>query len=291
MRRDGIASIWLYGPAILLLGLVVVYPILRTLLLSFEEYSLANGFSAQFIGLGNYGRLAGDSRFHNTVVITAAFSIISVALEFVIGLLLALAAERVKLGRAAVRTILLTPWILPTAIIAVLWGWIFNDQYGILNDLLESADFIDQPIAWLATPGMARVSIIMADVWKTTPFVFIVLLASLQNIPGELYEAMDIDGGGAWAKFRYVTWPEIAPFAFIVLVFRLIQAFAIFDLVWVMTSGGPAGSTETVSVYSYQTYMRYLDFGYGSAQAVALVMILTLIAFLLYQLLLKRRNV
>ena len=290
MRRDGTASIWLYGPAIVLLGLVVIYPILRTLLLSFEHDSLADGFASEFAGLANYTRLAGDTRFQDSVLVTAAFSIISVALEFGLGLLLALAAERVRFGRSAIRTILLTPWILPTAIIAVLWGWIFNDQYGILNDLLESVGLINEPIAWLATPAMARLSIIMADVWKTTPFVFIVLLASLQNIPAELYEAMDIDGGGPWAKFRYVTWPEIAPFVFIVLVFRLIQAFAIFDLVWVMTSGGPAGSTETVSVYSYQTYMRYLDFGYGSTQAVALVMILSLIAFLLYQLLLKRRN-
>ena len=122
-------------------------------------------------------------------------------------------------------------------------------------------------------------AIVIADVWKTTPFVFLVLLAGLQNIPKDLYEAIEIDGGGAWAKFRYVTWPFLLPFVFIALVFRIIQAFAIFDLVWVMTGGGPGGSTETVSVYSYQTFMRYLDIGYGSAQVAATVVILAVAAF------------
>lgn len=274
----------------LLLVLVIAYPVARTLYLSFQRYNLGNGLIAEFAGLENYLRLLGDSRFLNSVAVTAAFSAVSVALEFGIGLLLALAAERTRQGRAAIRTILLTPWILPTAIIAVLWGWIFNDQYGVLNELLRLTGLIDQPVAWLATPWMARFTIVVADVWKTTPFVFIVLLAALQNIPAELYEAMDIDGGGTWDKFRYITWPHIRPFAFIVVMFRLIQAFAIFDLVWVMTGGGPAGSTETVSVYTYQTYMRYLDFGYGATQAVAMVVILSLIALGLYQVLLKRSD-
>lgn len=216
------------------------------------------------------------------------FAVVSVVIEFGMGLGLALAANGQVKGQGLIRSIFLAPWTLPTAIIAVLWAWIFNDQYGAVNALLARAGFTGAPIAWLAGPRTAMAAIVIADVWKTTPFVFLVLLAGLQNIPKELYEALEIDGGGAWAKFRYVTWPFLLPFVFIALVFRLIQAFAIFDLVWVMTGGGPGGATETVSVYSYQTFMRYLDIGYGAAQAAATVVILAIAAFLLYQLLLRR---
>jgi multiple sugar transport system permease protein len=130
-------------------------------------------------------------------------------------------------------------------------------------------------------------AVIAADVWKATPFIFITLLAGLQNIPRDLYEAIDVDGGGAVARFRYVTWPHLRPFAFVAVIFRTLQAFAIFDLVWVMTGGGPGGATETISIYTYQVYMRYLDFGYGSAIAVSTVVVTGVIAWGLYSLLLR----
>jgi multiple sugar transport system permease protein len=173
-------------------------------------------------------------------------------------------------------------------VIAVLWVWIFNDQYGALNAVLTRLGLIDQPITWLARPGTAMLAVVIADVWKTFPFVFVILLAGLQNISQELYEAIEIDGGGAWAKFRYVTWPHLLPFAFVAVIFLFVQAFAIFDLVWVMTGGGPGGATETVSIYTYQTYMRYLDFGYASAMVIVSVVILALVAACFYRLLLTR---
>src|SRR5262249_54525161 len=126
----------------------------------------------------------------------------------------------------------------PTAVIAVLWAWIFNDQYGALNALLIRTGLLRTPITWLGSPATAMFAIIAADVWKTVPFVFIILLAGLQNIPQDLYEAIEVDGGGAWAKFRHVTWPYLLPFAFVAIIFRIVQAFAVFDLVWVMTGGG-----------------------------------------------------
>jgi multiple sugar transport system permease protein len=279
---------WFYAPAAILLVLGIAYPIARTVLLSFSHLNLTTGFQPRFAGMENYLRVLSDSRFVNSLGVTAIFSIISVALEFGIGLGLALAANKLVRGQALVRSIFLAPWTLPTAILALLWAWIFNDPYGAVNALLQNSGVISRPVAWLATPATAMSAIIIADVWKTTPFIFLVLLAGLQNIPKDLYEAMEIDGGGAWAKFRYVTWPFLLPFVFISLVFRIIQAFAIFDLVWVMTGGGPGGSTETVSVYSYQTYMRYLDIGYGSAQAAATVVILAGVAGFLYWLLLRR---
>ena len=182
------------------------------------------------------------------------------------------------------------PWTLPTAVIAVLWAWIFNDQYGILDSLLVRSGILAAPISWLGNPAAAFWALIIADAWKTTPFVFVILLAGLQAIPDDLYEAMEIDGGGSWAKFRLITWPFLARFIFVALVFRIIQAFSVFDLVYVMTGGGPGGTTETLSVYAYQTMMRYLDFSYGATLATATVMVLALVAVALYWLLLGRNE-
>ena len=282
---DGIG--WFLPATILLVG-VVGYPVVRTLTLSFLHENLATGFKAEFAGLDNFGRIIGDSRLHYSLRTTLLFTVVSVGAEFLIGLLLALSADSLIRGRGSVRVILLIPWTLPTAVIAVLWTWVFNDQFGLLNTVLMRLGLMDSPVAWLAQPSTAMAAMIVADVWKTTPFVFVILLAGLQNIPRDLYEAVEIDGGGAWTKFRFVTWPHLLPFVFVSLIFRIVQAFAIFDLVWVMTGGGPGGATETISVYSYQTYMRYLDFGYGSALAVATVAILGFTAVTLYRLLVTK---
>ena len=272
--------LWALPAAILIAG-VLVYPALRALLLSFSHYGLSTAFETRFAGIDNFRRLLGDSRFHSSFAVTALFVAVSVVLEFFLGLGLALAASRLIRGQKIARTLLLIPWTLPTAVTGVLWAWILNDQFGILNYVLAKAGVLDQPIAWLAQPGPALASVIAVDVWKTVPFVFLILLAGLQSIPSELYEAIAVDGGGAWAAFRYVTWPHLVPFAFIALIFRIIQAFAIFDLVYVLTGGGPGGATETISVYAYQTTMRYLDFSYGATIAIALVVVLAIIAVLL----------
>jgi multiple sugar transport system permease protein len=282
MRRD---SLW-FVPAALLIIIVVAYPICRTIGLSFVHESLATEFRSTFAGFANYARLFVDSRFHSSLWTTGLFTVISVAAEFLIGFLLALAVRSIARWGHVIRVIILTPWTLPTAVIALLWAWIFNDQFGVLNALGRQLGLF-APVAWLAQPHTAMSAILVADIWKTTPFVFVILFAGLQNIPQDLYEAIEIDGGGAWAKLRYVTWPHMLPFVFVAVVFRMVQAFAIFDLVWVMTGGGPGGATETVSVYTYQTYMRYLDFGYGATLAVATVAILAVVALVLYRLLVR----
>jgi multiple sugar transport system permease protein len=285
--KSGLSRVTWYVPLALLVGLVFVYPALRTLGLSLFRQSAANGFRTEFVGLANFERLAGDSRLINSLRVTAIFTLVSVTLEFALGLILALAANRLMKGQDAVRTILLIPWTLPTAIIAVLWAWIFNDQFGVANAILLRLKILSMPFSWLATAPGAMAAAIIADVWKTVPFVFIILLAGIQSVPEELYEAIEIDGGGSWAKFRFVTWPLLSPFAFIALIFRAIQAFAIFDLVYVMTGGGPGGGTETVSIYVYQTFMRYLDFGYGSAIAVAMVLLFGVFAAALYRIVVR----
>jgi len=277
-------------PALLLIATVMLYPALRTFILSFYRMDLGTSFQAEFVGLSNFARLAVDSRFRGSLWTTIVFTTTTVSIEFLAGLGLALCADTWVQGRSAVRTILLIPWTLPTAVIAVLWAWIFNDQYGILNSVLTRAGIVSSPIPWLANPTTAFWALVVADAWKTTPFVFVILLAGLQAIPGELYEAIEIDGGGAWAKFRMITWPFLARFVFVALVFRVIQAFSVFDLVFVMTGGGPGGRTETLSVYAYQTMMRYLDFSYAAALATATVAALALAALILYWLLIRNRE-
>ena len=284
------ASLW-YAPGMILVLLVFLYPILRTLSLSLMHYDLATGFEARFAGIDNFVRLLSDSRFMGSLRVTALFTVLSVALEFLLGLLAALAVERIRRARSSARTLLLIPWTLPTAIIAVLWMWIFNDQFGFINAFLLRIGVVDAPIAWLGKPHLALFSVILADVWKSFPFVFVVLLAGLQSIPREMVEAIEIDGGTARHKFRYVVLPYLWPFIFLALIFRIVQAFAVFDLVYVLTGGGPGGATETVSVYGYYIFMRYLDFGYGAALVVALVAILALVAWILYSLLMRKYEV
>jgi trehalose/maltose transport system permease protein len=287
MRQKRISLLW-FTPAATLLSVIVAYPLLRTFLLSFVRNNLSTGFRAEFAGLDNFIRIAFDSRFWDCFRTTALFTTASVTVEFIIGLALAVSANSLTRFQSLSRVIFLVPWTLPTAVIAVLWAWIFNDQFGVLNALLLRAGVVDSPVIWLGEPRAALFAIIVADVWKTAPFVFLILLAGLQNIPRDLYEAIEVDGGGAWEQFRFVTWPHLLPFVFVALIFRVVQAFAIFDLVWVMTGGGPGGATETVSIYTYQSYMRYLDFGYGAALAIATVVILAFIAAGLHRLLLAK---
>ena len=287
LMRKG--NLW-FIPSLLLIGAMLLYPAVRTFALSFYRMDLATSFHPDFAGLSNFARLVLDSRFHASLRMTTLFTATTVCIEFAAGLALALCVDEWMRGRNVVRTILLVPWTLPTAVIAVLWAWMFNDQYGILNALLLRTGILQSPVSWLGDPTAAFWALVIADVWKTTPFVFLILLAGLQGIPHDLYEAIEIDGGGAWVKFRRITWPFLARFVFVALVFRIIQAFSVFDLVYVMTGGGPGGTTETLSMYAYQTMMRYLDFGYASALSTATVVILALTAAVLYWLLLRRHE-
>ncbi len=252
-------------PALTLLALVFIYPIGRAFWLSLLTENLGTQLKPIFSGLTNYSRLLGDGRFWQSIGNTATFTLISVTLELILGMGIALVLNQSFRGRGIIRTIAILPWALPTAIMGLAWAWIFNDQYGVINDLLQRLGVIETNINWLGDPTLAMVTLICADVWKTTPFISIILLAGLQAIPQDLYEAHAIDGANAWQSFSQITIPLIMPQILIAALFRFAQAFGIFDLVQVMTGGGPAGATETVSIYIYTTVMRYLDFGYGAA--------------------------
>jgi multiple sugar transport system permease protein len=270
-------------PAILVLGAVAVYPVLRTFLLSLFKSNLNTGFSEDFVGLDNYSRLISDSRFWQSLRNTMVFSIISVGVEFLLGLAGAVLLHQRFRGRGVVRAIAMLPWALPTAVMALAWSWIFNDSFGVLNDLLLRAGIISEAVAWLGQPAGAMAAMVVADVWKTAPFMMIIMLAGMQSIPEDLYEAIRLDGATRWQEFRLITLPLLRPAIALALLFRAIAAFGVFDLVFILTGGGPGGTTETVSLYAYTNYFRYLDFGYGATVIVASFLLMFVVAALIYR--------
>ena len=273
--REGVL---LLLPAGLLLAVVVALPILRVVHLSLSHVDLEGGMVFRWAGLDQYVRLWQDGRWWTALCNTVVFTTTSVALEMTLGVALALLLHRRLRGRGALRTIVLVPWALPTAVMALAWVWIFNDSFGVLNDLLERAGLLSSPVAWLGQPTTAMLALVIADVWKATPFVAIIVLAGLQSIPEQVLEAARVDGLTAWQRFRRVVLPLLTPSLLVALAFRAVQAYGAFDLPYVMTGGGPGGSTETVSLYAYQNYFRYLEFGFGSAVVVQGVMLAALFA-------------
>lgn len=277
-------------PAVLVLVLVFGYPILRSFWLGLFAQNLGTNLESVFVGLDNYIRILGDGHFWQTFWNTIRFTVISVTLELILGLAIALALNTSFRGRGVVRTIAIIPWALPTALIALAWTWIFNDQYGVANDILLRLGLTETGVNWLGEPFTANVAIIVAEIWKTTPFISILLLAGLQSIPQDLYEAHALDGATPWQSFLKVTLPLLMPQIVVATLFRFAQAFGIYDLIQVMTAGGPGGSTEMISLYIYANAMRYLDFGYASAQVVVTFLILAITILVVSLLFFRRRS-
>lgn len=248
-------------PSWLVVVLVAFFPLFTVVLWSFFQYVPAQGVFEP-AGALHYQRLSGDGRFWQALGNTAYVSLVSVALELLLGLGLAILLHERLPGRGWFRAAVLLPWAIPTVVSARLWEWMLNADYGLVNYLLGSSE------NWLGTPGLAMHAVIAADVWKTTPFAALLLLAGLQVIPEDLYQAARTDGADAWRRFWHITLPLLRPMLLVVLLFRTLDAFRIFDVVYVLTGGGPANTTETLSVYAYKTYFQILDFGYGSALSV-----------------------
>ncbi|MEO0537179.1 MAG: sugar ABC transporter permease [Cyanobacteria bacterium P01_A01_bin.123] len=292
IRSREIRTGWLLTlPAVLVLALVYAYPILRAFALSLFTQNLSTNLMPAFTGLDNYVRMALDGRFWSSIWNTAIFTGVSLVAELILGMVIALVLNQSFRGRGTIRTVAILPWALPTALIALVWRWIFNDQFGVWNDiLLNGLHLIQTPVNWLGEPTAAMLAVMAADVWKTTSFVAILLLAGLQSIPQDLYEAHAIDGAGPWQSFRQITLPLLMPQIVIAMLFRFAQAFGIFDLIQVMTGGGPGGATEMISLYVYATVMRYLDFGYGAALVVMTFLILIIVVAIAGYYLAKVRN-
>jgi ABC-type sugar transport system permease subunit len=226
-----------------------------------------------FVGLRNYLDAVEDPRFRGALLHTLFFAVSSVTLELVIGLWLALALNRAFRGRGLVRAAVLVPWAIPTVVSALLWRFMFEGQTGIVNAALTDVGLLREPIVWFIQPATAWVPVILADVWKTTPFVALLLLAGLQNIDTSLYEAARIDGASAWRQFRYVTLPLLRPAILVALIFRTLDAFRVFDLIYALTGGGPGTSTEPIALYTFNALLQNLQFGYGSALSVIVFLV------------------
>ncbi|MDX1583387.1 MAG: sugar ABC transporter permease, partial [Thermoanaerobaculia bacterium] len=234
---DQTYGLLLASPALAFLLSVAIYPILRIAWMSFFTQNLGTELEPQFAGFLNYVRVASDGHFFRTLGTTALFTFCAVTVELLLGMVFALLLNERFRGRSLARASALVPWALPTAVLALAWVWVFNDQFGVLNDILIRLGIIEERIAWLGTGPTALFSVIVADVWKTTPFMMIILLAGLQAIPRELYEAAAIDGAGSWRSFTLVTLPLLVPSILLALLFRTLHSFGIFDLIYVMTGG------------------------------------------------------
>jgi multiple sugar transport system permease protein len=267
-------------PSLILICLVTLYPVLYAFYLSFFRKLPIFGI-ARFAGLDNYLFLAADARFWNALKNTAYFTASSVCLELVIGFAIALLLSRKFPLRGVVRAVVLVPWAIPTVVSAKMWEWMYNSDFGIFNYLLSTH------INWLGSPFWALNAAIFMDVWKTTPFVAILLMAGLQVIPKELYQAARVDGAGGWEVLRRITLPLLMPVFLVVLIFRTLDAFRIFDAVYVLTGGGPANTTETLSIYAYKVLFQTLQFGYGSTLAIVVFLCVGLITVFYVSLLRK----
>ncbi|RUV48150.1 sugar ABC transporter permease, partial [Mesorhizobium sp. M5C.F.Ca.IN.020.29.1.1] len=255
-RRFGKAlpvSLWallLLTPAFVSLASVSFYPIISGLYLSLTNTSLITQEN-EFSGFSNYVQLWGDAQFWNAWWHTMWFTTVSTILETVIGLGMALILCEAFKGRGLVRAAMLVPWAMPTVVTSKMFGWLFDGQNGIINYILLHAGLIDQNINWYGSPDTAMMTIIIADVWKTTPFMALLLLTGLQTVPNSLIEAARMDGAKGWTTFWYIRLPLLMPTLLIAGMFRALDAFRVFDLVYVLTGGGPADSTETLSTLSY----------------------------------------
>ncbi|BBJ28036.1 carbohydrate ABC transporter permease [Athalassotoga saccharophila] len=267
-------------PTLAVIAFVAFWPLAQTFYNSLYKSALMFPQNKIFVGLSNYGALWQDPRFVNDLWNTIRFTAWSVGIETVLGVLVALMLNKKFKLRGLVRAAVLVPWAIPTVVSSEMWRWMYNDNYGVINSILMSLHVIKQPIVFLAFPSTAMPAIISVDVWKTTPFMVLLILAGLQLIPEELYEAARIDGANAWQRFWSVTFPMIRPTIGIALIFRSLDAMRVFDIVFIMTKG--AANTETLSVYNQWTLFTrgFIQpyFGYGSAMSVMIFLIIGILA-------------
>lgn len=276
LARQRARAAWLFLlPAFAALLLAAGWPLMRTMSFSLTDAYLGDLAAYRFVGLENYQLLLSDPLWWLSVQNTLVFAAASVSLEMVLGLAIALILNAALPGRGVMRAAVLVPWAIPTIVSARLWQWMYNDLYGVVNQMLMGLGLIAEPIAWTADPDLAIWAVVAVDVWKTTPFVALLALAALQLVPEELYEAARVDGVHPVKVFFRITLPLIAPALLVALVFRLLDALRIFDLIYVLTSGSE--STMSMSVYARRQLVDFQDVGYGSAASTLLFALIALI--------------
>ena len=276
-RAPGSLALVLLLPSLVLVFGVVLYPLVRTLLTSLHDVNSAMPGAYPFVGAHNYLELVKDAEFRSSLLRTAYFTFVTTAFELTFGILLGVLLNANFHGRAVVRAVVIIPWAVPTVVSGALWRWIFNGNYGALNAALTQTHLIGQYKQWLGTPWLALHMIMVEDVWKFTPFVALFVLAGLQTIPDELHEAGMVDGAGTVRRFFAITLPLLAPVILVTAVLRTIDGFRLFDIIYVMTRGGPASGTETAAFYTYVRAFSDQSFGLGSALAITLTAVILVV--------------
>jgi len=276
-------------PMLAIMVTVTGYPLVSTIRLSFTDASLVGNAPMSWVGLENYIYAFTDPDFRDAFFRSLYFAFVSVGVEVILGVLVALLLNQEFFGRFFVRALIVLPWALPTIVNAMMWRLIFNPEFGSWNALLTQLHLIGAYRSWLGDPATVMNMVILADVWKNYPLVTLIVLAALQIIPPELYQAAAIDGAGPWRQFWKITFPEILGPLSVAIMLRMIDAFKVFDIIYVMTRGGPADATKTVSFYVYQESFSYLRAGSGAAYAV-LVGLVCGILIGLYLMILRRQE-
>lgn len=258
----------LIAPTVAVLVALSIYPLIYSVRISLQTGS---GEAARW-SLSNFARLASDKFFLEALAHTFIYAVVALTFEFLLGLGLAIMLDRPLRGRSLFRSALLIPMMLPPVVVGVVWRLMLNPDFGAVNGTLKSAGVTTESLTWTASPLLALASVIAVDIWQWTPFMFLVLLAGLQAIPQEPYEAAIVDGSSAWQTFCHVTLPLLKPAILIALLLRTMDLLRVFDQIFILTEGGPGFSTETVSLYIYRTAFRFSDFGYAAAMSFVLLL-------------------
>jgi trehalose/maltose transport system permease protein len=291
MRQRVRAARWFLLPMMIALAVVAGWPLARSIYFSFTDATLNNLYDAQWIGFGNYlqirtlesGRVLyrgvlADPNWWNAVWNTVRFAFWSVLWETIFGMIVALVLNAEFRGRGIVRAAILIPWAIPTIVSARMWGWMLNDQFGIINDLGMKLGLLSAPVAWTASPDTAMLAVLIVDIWKTTPFMALLILAGLQMIPKDIYEAAQIDGVHPIKQFFRITLPLVRPALMVAIIFRVLDALRIFDLIYVLTPNSSA--TKTMSVIAQENLFQFNNFAEGSAQSTLLFLLIALFTIL-----------
>jgi multiple sugar transport system permease protein len=269
------------APPLAVVAAVTLLPIAYAIYLSFSNVNLTlNGFQASWSGLHNYGIIFSSSLWWQSLRFTVGYAIATVIVETIIGMIMALILNAMVRGQGLALVMLLLPWSLITVVSAEMWSYMYNASYGILDYLLLALHLTRAPVNWLGSPALAMVAVGIADIWKTAPFVTLILLAGLKGIDPDLFEAARLDGAGSWAMLRRITLPLLTPSLLVAVLFRILQAFGLFDLPFVLTQGGPGTSTQSLVMLAYNAMFTNLEFGPGSGVAVLTVVCVLAVAVL-----------
>jgi trehalose/maltose transport system permease protein len=269
------AALFFIAPAIVALAGVAGWPLARTIYFAFTDATLATIDTPRFVGIGNFVYLMRDPVWWRAMQNTIIFAVVSVCIETVLGVVIALLLNTELRARGLLRAAILVPWAIPTIVSAQLWRWMYNDLYGVVNAILLGLGIIDAPKAWTADPDLALAAVIAVDVWKTTPFMTLLVLAALQMLPRELYEAAYVDGIHPLRVFWRITLPLIWPALMVAVIFRLLDALRVFDLIYVLTAN--SRGTMSMSVYARQYLIEFQDVGLGSAASISLFAVIALV--------------